>query len=199
MDTPLTKKDVEKMVQDGIKSYMDQKQFNLSKIPTHSHMGTDAPRINENDLLPADQYSLSWVSTASEVFRITKIPNFSLLTFYGIASNGAFGGGPYNEKATISGEARVGTVYSITSNSGIDYYSNKASSSTYFQACTSAYTDVTSLAKQYVSTAGTYFAYVYDGTNDVVIGRITSVTEEYIEITVTLSSSWYLQGFFFLS
>jgi len=201
MDEYITKKDAEKMVQDGINSYMNAKQFTLSKIPAHKHNGLDVQKIEENDLLPANQYFMNWVSTTSEVFTISKIPNFSLLTFYGVATNGAYGGGPYNEKATIAGEARVGKVFSIDTASGQDYYSSGNTISNFSQACTSAYTDVTSLSKQFVSSSAAYFAFV-DSTgagNTVASAKITAITETSIEITVAITSNWYIRGFLFLS
>lgn len=42
---------IKQMIQDGIVSYMTQKQFSLSKIQSHGHTGTDCQRIDPKDLL----------------------------------------------------------------------------------------------------------------------------------------------------
>ena len=193
---------IKQTIKEEIQNYMDRKQFDISSIPFHTHNGLDTSRINENDLLPADNFTASIVmgTAGSEVFTISKVPNFSLLTFYGVATNGAFGGGPYNEKASIVGEARVGKLYDINTATGSDLYSDGVlNANNYYQICTSNYTDITLLSKQLVTASKLGFVYVHDGTNQVALASITSISNDSIEITVTVSSSWYIQGFFFLS
>jgi len=45
MEENLTKKDVEKMIRDGISSYMKSAQFNETRIPRHNHDGIDTSKI----------------------------------------------------------------------------------------------------------------------------------------------------------
>ncbi len=49
------------MMQEEILSYMNKKQFEVSKIPRHEHNGIDTTRIKENDLLPTDNFTASLV------------------------------------------------------------------------------------------------------------------------------------------
>ena len=122
------------------------------------------------------------------------------MTFYGVATNGAYGGGPYAEKALITGEARVGKLYEINTVVGTDFYSDGVPvADNYYQICTSTYTNTTTAANQFVSASKLGFAYVWNGTSQVALASITAITEQSLEITVTVSASWYIQGFFFMS
>ena len=193
---------IRQIMREEIAGYMNQKQFENSKIPVHRHDGNDTVQINENDLIPTDNYTASLVmgNAGSEVFTISKIPNFNLMTFYGVATNGAYGGGPYNEKALITGEARVGKLYEINTANGTDFYSNGVpDANNYYQICTATYTNITDLTKQYVHASKLGFAQVWDGTSNVITASITNITNTSIEITVTVTASWYIQGFLFLS
>lgn len=189
------------IVDEQISKYVNKDQFSSIKIPKHMHDGLDTVKINENDLIPANNYTASLVmgNAGNEVFTISKIPNFSLMTFYGVATNGAYGGGPYAEKALITGEARVGKLYEINTVVGTDYYSNGVPVDVnYYQICTSTYTNTTTAANQFVNSSKLGFAYVRDGTNQVALASITKITETSLEITVTVSASWYIQGFLFM-
>lgn len=46
----LTKQDIEKIITDKIDEYMNKKQFNLSKIPSHSHTGIDVSQVDGRDI-----------------------------------------------------------------------------------------------------------------------------------------------------
>ena len=199
----MDEKQMRQIVKSEIQAYMNAKQFTLSKIPAHTHTGLDAPRVEENDLLPSDIFNGGFVmgNAGSEVFTISKIPRLNTITFYGVATNGAYTNPTtlYNEKATITGEIRIGKVFSLNGNTGTDFYATGESVANYSQACTSAYTDVTTLSKQFVTASATAFAEVFDGTNTVATATVTNATESSIEVTVTVTSSWYIIGFFFIS
>jgi len=192
---------IRKIIQEEIGGYMSRKQFNVSKIPKHEHNGTDSSRIRENNLLSADNFIGSFVmgNDGDEVFTISKIPNLSLVKFYGVATNGAFGGGPYDEKASVSGEIKIGKLYQIDTQSGTDYYSSGSPlTNDYYQACTSHYNKV-STGASFVRSASDAFVSIYDGTSTVASASVTSIKDNSLQITVDISSNWYIQGFFFLS
>lgn len=42
---------VQKEIQDALARYSTKNQFDLSKIPSHEHGGSDAPKINPKNLL----------------------------------------------------------------------------------------------------------------------------------------------------
>lgn len=198
-----------KMMQEEIEKYMQRSQFKESKIPKHEHDGMDTQRIRENNLIPADNFVSHLVmgTDGSEVFTISKVPNFSLLTFYGVATNGAYDPTPaYNEKASIVGEARVGNLYNIDTISGTDIYSlgpykdpTTGIPVNFYQACTSTYLNIADETKLFAYASAAAFAAVYDGTGEVISASITDIKETSIEITVTVTASWWINGFFFLS
>lgn len=51
MEEPLTKKEIEQMIELSIKNYMSRKQYNISKVPNHEHTGVDINRIDPKNLL----------------------------------------------------------------------------------------------------------------------------------------------------
>lgn len=64
-EKPLTKQDIEKMIQDGIQSFMNTKQFNLSKIQSHSHNGLDSVFVNDINLPTGTMMSVGLGGMAS--------------------------------------------------------------------------------------------------------------------------------------
>lgn len=50
MDEYIKKSEINNLIQNGIQNYMNTKQFNLSKIPNHTHNGIDSVLITRVDL-----------------------------------------------------------------------------------------------------------------------------------------------------
>lgn len=181
------------MIQDGIKSYMATKQFDLSKIPSHVHNGTDTNKINQKDIIPSQKFTAFLVTTltgaGTEIDTINNIPNFTRIDFNGFAANNA-GGGAATKRAIITGLAVTGNC--------VAYYSNGTSTGTspvpIIMASNALYVDSTDLTKAQVSAANIYLCYAVDNTGAVIVSTTVSFTSSTITFTTTVASGWKLQG-----
>lgn len=191
MDNQLTKKDVEKMVQDGINSYMNQKQYNYSKIPQHTHNGVDTVQISQANIINNSKkttfLTTTLVSGGTEIDTLANISNVSRIDFMGFIANNA-GGGAATKRAIINSHAEIGQCYFADSTQTYPVGKN------IIQACNSMYIDSGTLANNRVSTSNSNFCYSTDETSAVLVNTIISYTNQTITLTTILASGWKLQG-----
>jgi hypothetical protein len=195
---------INNLITQGIETYMRNKQYTYSKIQAHEHNGTDTVRINENDLIPSDSFLAPIVlgSAGNEIFTIAGIPNLSLITLYGVATNGAYGGGPYAEKATITGEARIGKVYKMTTlnGSGDTLTATNGSIANFYQACNSMYVNTSDSTKMFTGASSSNIAILTsDGTTVAASITIIAITDSSVTLDVKVTSQWYFNCYLFLS
>lgn len=113
---------IRNIVNQEIHSYMDRKQFSVSKIPSHTHNGTDTVRIKQTDVVQSPKYVTELIENVSETFTITNIPNLSSLTFSAIAYDTSVS--PHKIKASSWGEAVFGQCLSFSGSGTVISVSN---------------------------------------------------------------------------
>ncbi len=52
----INEQEIKTLFDKWIKDYATQNQYGVSKIPVHSHTGTDSPQINKKDITGFDTY-----------------------------------------------------------------------------------------------------------------------------------------------
>lgn len=194
---------INSLIKKGIDDYMNQKQYNLSKIQNHEHNGIDSLRVNESNLINSNMYQLGIAMNANETFYIRGVSSFKSMTFYGIAANGGYGVGPHTKKATITGEVQIGATYGMSINSTGTTFQPAGYASNFSQSSTSIYVDTTDSSKMFVSASGAHFARVINDSTgtEVASAKIDSITNNIIAITstVNLADGWYIQGYMLFS
>ncbi len=120
MEEEEIKKLVEKVANETYDKRQSEDQFRVSKIPFHTHNGTDSSQISERDLILNSTNFFGLILTPDgtggdlETFRVVirNVPNISRMTLFAIAANNA-GGGSASEKAMINGTAEFGRCFTF--------------------------------------------------------------------------------------
>jgi hypothetical protein len=190
----MTPDQIQQAIQNGIDSYMNQKQFNASKIPSHVHNGTDTVKISAVDIIQNVKYSTFIEEDISETFVITNVfSNMSKISFAGFAANNADGTSA-TKRAIINGETHFGRCFKF----GGSGSSIKVIPQTFnlIQSSNFMYVDSTSLTNNRVgATNDNFLAYALDNTGSVVASLfVQSYTNSSISMTVDLATNWKLQG-----
>lgn len=199
----MDKQEIEQLIKAGIHDYMTDKQFNLSKIPSHTHDGKDTNKILQKNVIPNQKVMTFMIEDTSETFTISNIPNITRISFLGFAANNK--SAPATKRAIINGIAEFGNCFGFSgSGTNISFASNVSLTPEPIQAYNYMYTDTSNLTKTRVGAGnGSYSGGVYtsmlcraadDTGGDVVALEITSYTSSSITFTCTLTADWKLQG-----
>lgn len=200
---------LDQKIQQGIETYMRNKQFNYSKIQSHEHNGVDTIRINEKDLINSDMYSLGLLSwndgSGNDTFYIENPPYFKSITFYGIASDGidtatgSLVGAVHTAKCITTGEVQLGNLFEMVQKTFDTFGPGNALGETFYQTYNSIYITLNDLTKTFVTSGRDAFAIAFDGTNKVAELTITAIEKNRIVIKGTFTGTWYIEGFLLFS
>lgn len=196
----MERNEIQKLIQNEINSYMNTKQYNVSKIPNHLHNGTDTNKINGADIVNnAKMYSFL-VQTKSETFTITNlIPNINRISFYGFSANNADGSAA-TKRCLLNGEAYLGNCIEFSGESSV-MTGNKISAATtprrksIIQSSNALYTDTANFNKTKVAASGLNLLYCVDDTGAVVTQlTILSWNGTSVTFEAYVASNFKIQG-----
>lgn len=188
--------EIKNFIRSEIQSYLDRKQFGVSKIQNHVHNGTDSSPISEVNLVKRNKYvsGFTFDTSGTYIIRGLNPPNMTRMVFYGFAANNA-DGTPATKRAVISGEAQFGRCFSFAGDgSGTITVESSPAGNPFVQASNSLYVDSTTLANHRVAIAER-LAYAVDNASAVVASIIiTDYTSNTLTIDVSLASNWKIQS-----
>jgi hypothetical protein len=149
----MDEKQVKKIADQAISDYMRNKQYNLSKIPSHEHNGTDTIKIKENNLINGPKYTAFVQSNTDEDGSVNRIyfPNISSIRVYGFIANAT-----PTVRATINGEAQFGAVSLTSGNITVPVQNG------IIQCTNSICIDINTINNTRVSASNEYLAYPID-------------------------------------
>lgn len=180
---------LQQTIRGEIESYMTQKQFNLSKIQSHVHNGTDTSRISEKDLIIGDKIRTFLILDTSETLTIARVANISSMTFMGFIANNA-NGSPASNRAVINGQAEFGPCFGFGGTGSYVSYDNHIPIP-FIQSSNSMFTGS---AGTRVASSNLYFCYAVDTSGEICKVEILSADKTTITMKATLGSNYKLQG-----
>jgi len=194
---------MEQMIDSRIGSFMNAKQYSLSKIQSHKHDGADAPRVRSKDLIySTNRQSMvhAYADVKTEEETGTSYIEFAYpkrIDFNGFIANGAEGGAtpsPSTEKATTSGLAVFGTAENISA-----FYPNtpttEPDADSIVHGSNYMFIDETDLTNTWVGAGNPYLAFATDdGSNVIGYLSITSYSSEGITIEYYVDIGFYIIG-----
>lgn len=184
------------LIDQQIDSYMKAKQFSVSKIPNHTHNGTDSVQISESNILPSPTFGAFLVENVSETFFLTNLPEtLTQLTFNGIAANNAADLSlPGTKKALCTGQAIFRNCFGFVG-AGSEIPVGVGQSLSLIQTTSSMYIDEATLANTGVAVSGLHILYVIDETDTVVASlSVSSFNRGRLTIESHVESGWAIQG-----
>lgn len=199
----MDEQNIRSIIQDELQKYATRNQYGVSKIPYHTHNGTDASKIEEKNIIQNKKTSsflqTTLVTGGTEVDTIVNVPNLSSISFLGFAANNA-GGGAATKRAIINGLAEIGrcSLYADSTTGFIP-----ATPISILQTSNSMYVDSTDLTKNRVTatngdlTDSVYtglFCYTIDDTGTELVRTVVTYTNSIVTFTTTIASGWKLQG-----
>lgn len=192
----MNEQDINNLIKKGIDDYMNEKQYEVSKIPAHTHNGVDTVRIDAVNINQNVKYNTFIVSDTSETFVITNVfPNIGKVIFQGFAANNK--SAPATKRAIVNGEAQFGNCFQF-SGSGSNIALNGITIPIPIICSTNSfYVDTTDLTKTRVAAAneGSLIAYIVDDSaTEIVTLEVVSYANNAITFTTTLAVDWKLQG-----
>lgn len=189
--------DIDKKIQQGIETYMRDKQFNYSKIPAHEHNGIDTVKINEKDLIPRESFAGLITATSSGTLKITSILNPRSIKFYGFAADN-YGGSP-TKLVKINGEVIIGKATQLVIDGLGNLTPSPGTTAQFLQMSNSIYVDRNDLTQTNTTASAGSLAYGASPSGYVARITITEITQSYITAVFTLSSTWYIKGTFVIN
>lgn len=170
-----------------------QSQYNINKIPTHTHNGLDSVRIKQIDMLQNVKYNAFFIENTVETFQFINIPSLSRIDFLGFAANNA-DGSPATKRAVCNGLGNFGTCLRFSGSGSTISLQTSGPGTPFVQSANFMYTDSTDLTKARVGATNEFFVYVTDGTTEVATIKILSYQNNSITMEVNLDTNWKIQG-----
>lgn len=104
----MTPQQVQQMIRQEIAKHNQAARFKMNIIPQHRHTGkgTDAPRINQGDIIPSQRVSGNITMGQQTTYTIGTIFNPSSIWFYGLATDLTDG-----IRAHVVGNAQLGPSF----------------------------------------------------------------------------------------
>jgi len=183
---------LDQKIQQGIETYMRNKQFNYSKIQSHEHNGVDTVKVSEKDLIPRETFAGFLTVDGSGILYIKNISNPRTIEFYGIAEDN-YGGTP-SQHIIITGKVIIGKATQLIISNINELIPDSSTTSQYLQMSNSMYVDESDIANTTTVASSGSFIWGEDTVGNVVSATVTSVTPQYIAIYFSISPTWYIQG-----
>lgn len=180
-------------------------RYGVATVPTHTHTGVDANRINQKDIIQGLKYTALIVLDATETITIGGIFNPTRISFQGFAANNA-DGSPATKRAIINGEVNFGTCAKVVDTEPPLVISTSGPGKPFMQSSNYMYIDSSDLTKTRVGTttdagndSGGFFVYSLDDTSTpFAVVQVASYNNQLgvVTLDVLVASNVKIQGAF---
>lgn len=188
---------LEKKIRDIIQQVNDENatksQYSVTKIPYHTHNGTDSAQVNESNLVRNIKNIITLGVSSTDTIRIKNIPNINALTASGVFFNNTMAP---TASVDVQGHARFGRCYQFGDVGGGDIGAlSTVTGIPFFQNCVSRYIKITGSGVTLSVTSSalidnTKIISVYDGLTQVITVEITGYDNGTITLSSVVSGGW---------